>query len=192
MFLDVGAGNGRLAYFLRRAMEDMTNQGGGSQKLPKIIASNDGSWRAPMYDNKHIEVEKLSAVESLDKYGPKKDTRLIVLCSWMPPGQDWTADFHRPIYDEDNDRVGGLAEEYILIGEADDGTCGHHWYAWGNPNVLVSNEDDEESKDEEVPPPELPYASDGYERVDLNNLMRLQFSRFDCKCYFLEGQHYFK
>ena len=137
-----------------------------------------------MYGNKHIEMEMLSAVESLDKYGPKKDTRLIVLCSWMLPGQDWTADFRRPIYDEDNDRVDGLAEEYILIGDADGGTCCHYWYTWGNPDVLVSKKDDEESKDEEVPPPAPPYASDGYERICLDDLTRLQFSRFDCKRFF--------
>ena len=76
-------------------------------------------------------VERLSVVSSLEKYRPMRvsssthsdgevlttpQSRLIVLCSWMPPGQDWTKDFR-------NERQ---VEEYILIGEADDGTCGHN------------------------------------------------------------------
>jgi len=201
IILDVGAGDGRLVYFLRRAMEEIAKKENRHSKeeeqqpgLPTIIATDDGSWKAPIYDNKHIRVEQLSAIEALDKYGPKagtttpdqhgiaekKKTRLIVLCSWMPPGQDWTADFRRPINtdiaaaakDEHSDYSGKeaterLVEEYILIGEADDGTCGHNWHTWGNPDF----------KSEDAAPRDL----NGYERVDLSDLSSLQFSRFDCE-----------
>jgi len=186
--LDVGAGDGRLAYFLRQGMEEFRRKS-SSANIPSIVATDDGSWRAPLYDNRHILVEKLSAVESLDKYGPRLDedgnakTRLIVLCSWMPPGQDWTAAFRRPIHNTDakerteegeRSNMKRLVEEYILIGEADDGTCGHHWHTWGNPNVL-------EEYDGVRAPPVAPYARDGYTRADLDWLSEIQFSRFDCR-----------
>mmetsp|Transcript_23575 Transcript_23575/g.38270 ORF Transcript_23575/g.38270 Transcript_23575/m.38270 type:complete len:234 (+) Transcript_23575:2-703(+) len=201
IILDVGAGDGRLVYFLRRAMEEIAKKENRHSKeeqepnLPIIIATDDGSWKAPIYDNKHIRVEQLSAIEALDKYGPKtgtttpdqhgvaakKKTRLIVLCSWMPPGQDWTADFRRPINnviaaaakDENGDYDGKevtserLVEEYVLIGEADDGTCGHNWHTWGNTDF----------KTEDAAPRDL----NGYERVDLSDLSLLQLSRFDCE-----------
>ncbi len=35
-----------------------------------------------------------------------------------------------------------LVEEYILIGEADDGSCGHNWRTWGNPNFRDDDDDD--------------------------------------------------
>jgi hypothetical protein len=104
--LDVGAGDGRLVHFLCRAMDEEMNAGGKGRKrmknseekqiiYPKIIATDDGSWNAPFYDN----VERLSVVSSLEKYRPRKvsstdntsevvQSRLIVLCSWMPPGLD--------------------------------------------------------------------------------------------------------
>ncbi len=63
-----------------------------------------------------------------------------------------------------------LAQEYVLIREADDGTCGQNWLKWGNPVLGTDDGDD-------VPP----HVSDGYERADLHDLLTLQFSRFDCE-----------
>jgi hypothetical protein len=229
--LDVGAGDGRLAHFLRLAMREIAGGGGALSKptkegkkkrkrarnslhqrdegtpndgLPDIVATDDGSWRAPIYDKENA-VERLSVIESLETYRPRgvsttattttmttasktttEDSRLIVLCSWMPPGQDWTAAFRRPIADvddgRDRDGTARLVEEYILIGEADDGTCGHNWLTWGNPDFRdrVSKPDDDDDGDvdgDEAPP----YALDGYVRRDLEELSMLQFSRFDCK-----------
>ena len=146
IILDVGAGDGRLSYFLRRAMEEIhlptndcrtspalqneplplslsipnpkLNAAIQQTTLPTIIATDDGSWNSssPAMDRFKLssflsshhdsDVEKLSAIESLRKYGPTnenyKNRRLIVLCSWMPPGQDWTADFRQPIDVDDN------------------------------------------------------------------------------------------
>ena len=79
--LDVGAGDGRLAFFLRRAMDEIQQQKKFSTTisleqqapqplLPTVVATDDGSWRAPLYDHRHIRVERLSAVEALGKYGP--------------------------------------------------------------------------------------------------------------------------
>ena len=95
----------------------------------------------------------------------------MVLCSWMPPGQDWTADFRRPVdiandataYGENDGDEGEeperLVEEYILIGEADDGTCGHNWHTWGNADFRTEED--------------APHDLDGYERVNLSDLTEL-------------------
>jgi hypothetical protein len=110
----------------------------------------------------------LSADESLNKYGSEEQNdgtpqRLIVLCSWMPPMIDWTALFRKKQVDE-----------YILIGEADNGSCGDNWHTWGNYDFC-----DEEQEVEQQP--KVPYEHDGYKRVNLDKLSLLQFSRFDCK-----------
>jgi len=194
IILDVGAGDGRLVFFLRKAMKEIrASNPPEQQSLPTIIATDDGSWKAPIYNNHHIQVEQLSAIQALDKYGPKTVTqkegdaktssRLIVLCSWMPPGHDWTVDFRRPVDDAigatgdesgDGGGVERVVDEYILVGEADDGTCGHNWYTWGNQDFASEHDEDEKPKD-------APYVLDGYKRVDLGELSNLQFSRFDCK-----------
>ena len=48
--LDVGAGDGRLAYFLRLAMREIAGGTRGRRELPVIVATDDGSWNAPIYD----------------------------------------------------------------------------------------------------------------------------------------------
>ena len=177
--VDVGSGDGRLCYFLQRAMAQTLQRLSASKTitlratkrakkrqrvqkeepvLPTIVATDDGSWRAPLYPNPHIHVERLSSVEAISKYRPADNERLIVLCSWMPPDMDFTADW-RP-----------AAEEYILIGEYDTGSCGDNWLTWGNLDFRTESRED-------APP----YAQDGYQRVDLDHLSNLQFSRFDCK-----------
>ena len=241
IILDVGAGDGRLVYFLRRAMEEIVSSKNNhstpspvvniqrkhdnrknhvpkspisaassistltksqhTSNLPTLIATDDGSWRAPTYNNKHIQVEKLSVADALAKYGPKSSmpnseqnkeetfTRLIVLCSWMPPGQDWTAGFRQSTKSVDTDMVQGskrgeggegFVEEYILIGECDDGSCGHNWYTWGNPIFSPFNQHCDERRSERIPLM-APYVEDGYIRFDLEDLSLFQFSRFDCK-----------
>lgn len=192
IILDVGAGDGRLAYFLRRAVNELyLEQQQKSRKttkkkettqpsLPTVIATDDGSWRAPMYNNQFITVEKLSAFESLKKYAPKQNEqrRLIVLCSWMPPTIDFTADFRQRVNEDSMSDDTRLVEEYILIGEADNGTCGHNWYTWGNYMFHPDHTEDEDDESNNQPQPF--YERDGYKRVDLEELSSLQFSRFDC------------
>ena len=210
--LDVGAGDGRLVYFLRRAMHQImvSNTSAASStninlhrkgkktksktkakpqptlKIPTLIATDDGSWKAPIYSNKNIQVEKLSVVEAVAKYAPPppelspegESSRLIVLCSWMPPQSDWTASFRTPsssIYAPGESSGAGIVEEYILIGECDDGTCGHNFHTWGNPDAYEGQDDGDENV------PVAPYIADGYQRVDLEDLSLLQVSRFDCK-----------
>ena len=201
--LDVGAGDGRLIYFLRRAMNEISaskNRLGIKRsdhqpqfQIPTLIATDDGSWRAPIYKTSHIQVEQLSVIDAIDKYAAKAEnkTRLIVICSWMPTGEDWTHHFRQPacgaLANQNTDgsesahkrslasKKVPAVEEYILIGESDDGTCGHNWYTWGNEDFCphLKHSDNNAEKP--------PFVEDGYTRVDLEQLSKLQFSRFDCK-----------
>ena len=101
--------------------------------------------------------------------------QLIVLCSWMPMQEDWTQDMRS---------IQGGADEYILIGESDDGNCGHNWYTWGNAEFYDYQDSKDNNEEGEVlvdmnDVPIPPYLLDGYERLDLDDLSKLQFSRFD-------------
>lgn len=147
VILDVGAGDGILSQLLREHLSERSS--GGS---PKIIAIDDGSWNV----RKRSNVQRMTAAEAVKKYAPAN--HVIVLCSWMPMGVDWTAAFRR----------NGVAE-YILIGESHDGNCGDNWETWGNPEFRR----DDDSR--EIPPYEL----DGYEPFHLWNLSPYSFSRFD-------------
>jgi hypothetical protein len=86
-------------------------------------------------------------------------------------------------------------DEYVLIGECDDGQCGDNWATWGNPHFLdddddaqqaegvgMSNQGDSSAEDAATttsrPPP---FEADGYERVDLDFLAPHQFSRYDSR-----------
>ena len=75
------------------------------------------------------------------------------------------------------------------MGETDDGTCGHNWHTWGNPDFrdVVTERDDDDRVDERRADDDVcvsespPYVLDGYVREDLEGLSMMQFSRFDCK-----------
>lgn len=179
VILDVGAGDGVLSHHLRTYCNQTTTTGQigkYSRKSPtaapphetgtklRIIATDDQSWRIPP----KAKVESLCVDETLAKYAiaPTIDGRqqqVIVLCSWMPMGEDWTGLFRAYRVDE-----------YILIGEADDGQCGHDYLTWGNQSGdLAESEETEDS---------IPlYQIEGYERRDLDFLLPYQFSRYDTK-----------
>ena len=200
VIVDVGAGDGILAQYLREKMIIERNFVGQQGKLrqkpqsknqlktknqskrkntvciPSIVATDDGSWSIQPKAN----VEKMSVNEAMTKYSPHqgksknsekfKDHHLIILCSWMPMGVDWTKLF----------RNAGV-DEYILIGESDDGNCGHNWHTWGNPEFFEGNDvivDEKGVVNRNLIPD---YALSGYKRNDLEDLSKLQFSRFDSK-----------
>mmetsp|Transcript_1615 Transcript_1615/g.2296 ORF Transcript_1615/g.2296 Transcript_1615/m.2296 type:complete len:487 (-) Transcript_1615:15-1475(-) len=153
--------------------------------MPQIIATDDGSWKI----RPTAPVESLSVQDAVNKYGrnypkhlqrqkqqqqsDKQMHQLIVLCSWMPFGEDWTHMIRK-----------SGADEYILIGECDDGNCGHNFHTWGNPAYHERGDEHEEvGKDaiHDMNADDLiaPYLLDGYERINLDDLSALQFSRFD-------------
>lgn len=195
--LDIGAGDGLLMHCLRDYMErkvmglSLTDSRKGKQKrdnrasknnrqtvIPKMVATDDMSWKIFA----KAEVEKLSVEQALEKYTTKASTEtssngttdetsnerplVIVICSWMPMGQDWTSLF----------RKAGV-DEYILIGEADDGSCGDNWLTWGNPAFCEAAETTDGDDSPSSPTP--PYIEEGYKRVDMDPLTKYQFSSFD-------------
>jgi len=173
IILDIGAGDGTLVHFLDMYMSEKlsgqrksaiqklkTNRWNKAMKKPTVIAVDDGSWNI----EPKAPVEKLDYTEALEKFKPYdsgiKKHQLILIASWMPMFVDWTQSFRD--YEVD---------EYILIGQKDDGNCGDNWHTWGNEEYL------ENGIDAAV----APYKSDGYQRQDLDELSKLQFSRFDTK-----------
>lgn len=199
--LDIGAGDGLLMHCLKDYMERKTmglplsdskkgNQKRSNQRkndiknniqqplvIPTMVATDDMSWRIFT----KAKVEKLSVIQALDKYTASTTARddgndgvaeqrpeVIVICSWMPMGQDWTALFRK-----------AQVDEYILIGEADNGSCGDNWLTWGNPDFYESPTNDNDNNDVDVDTRTPPYESEGYQRVDMDALTKFQFSSFD-------------
>lgn len=191
VILDIGAGDGVLMHCLRDYMErevkgvHSKNSTKISCVMPKMVAIDDMSWRMQIKG----PVEKFSVEEALKKYAApfvhtatndvdsseidpnNRRPQVIIICSWMPMGQDWTALFRNAEVDE-----------YILIGEADDGTCGDNWLTWGNQSFKDKETGDERNDDnttnDSVTPP---YIVDRYKRRDMDTLTKFQFSSFDLK-----------
>lgn len=153
--LEVGAGDGRLTHFLNQELEKKTK---GKER---VVATDTLYWetRTKVLERDIVlveqakpafPVEKLDYQNALAKYKPD-----IVICSWMPPGEDWTWAFRKL----DN------VAEYILIGPPDDNVTGKEWETWGI--------DYEGTHKGEKPP----YKKDGFKRVELNALDAAEFSR---------------
>ena len=102
--LEVGAGDGKLAFHLQRLL------GGHDDGRIEVLASDDKSWRIkPMAGGP--TVHEMDCAAAVSHFRPN-----LVLCSWMPCGEDWTPGI----------RAVPEVESYVLIGEADapDGCCG--------------------------------------------------------------------
>ena len=162
--LELGSGSGRLAHFLRRELV-----GSGL----RVVATDSGRWNLKRKDNLGAgaeAVETLSYGQALTKYQPT-----VVITAWMPMGVDWSATI----------RSTSSVQEYLLVGEADDGCCGHNWYTWGNPDFLAPSSPagaGASSTKEPAPSssgPPAPYLADGWTRQDLPALSSHQLSRFD-------------
>jgi hypothetical protein len=182
LVLDVGAGDGFLAQLLREAFDvephkerrlprtrgrNVTPKKVERKSVPEVVATDDGSWNIMPV----APVENLGVEDALQKYNNDGSRQVIVLCSWMPMGTDWTAAFRHYKVDE-----------YILIGEYDDGNCGDNWQTWGNidsqlehPGASAQDADDSFADGDIVPA----YESEGYKRVELDKLSSVHFSRFD-------------
>jgi hypothetical protein len=182
LVLDVGAGDGFLAQLLREAFDaephkerrlprtrgrNVTPKKVERKSVPEVVATDDGSWNIMPV----APVENLGVEDALQKYNNDGSRQVIVLCSWMPMGTDWTAAFRHYKVDE-----------YILIGEYDDGNCGDNWQTWGNidsqlehPGASAQDADDSFADGDIVPA----YESEGYKRVELDKLSSFHFSRFD-------------
>ena len=108
VILDAGAGDGRLVQHLRQQL-DCNPPALPNNSTLTLVAVDVAQPAAP-------GVEQLNFQAALRQYRP-----VIVLCAWMPQHQDWTGLFRRC----------PSMRHYILIGEMDDGCCGHPFLTWG-------------------------------------------------------------
>jgi len=148
--LELGAGSGRLSHFLRRHL---------AEKGVRVVATDSWSWGLKRKDQlgASAAVEKKSFEKALAAHQPQ-----AVLVSWMPMGVDWSAAI----------RQTASVQEYVLVGEADDGCCGDNWLTWGNPAFAPAGAGGVESGG-------AAKAHGGWSRQDLPEVTKLQLSRFD-------------
>ena len=185
--LEVGAGSGALTYHLREALRgercavlacDSRTQAlpGFQFPLGERLASAAPSaalGRAPTPEGRAPTplrpacagesgeaLLELSHAAALRRVQPS-----LVLCSWMPMGRDLSRAF----------RGCESVQEYVLLGEADDGACGDNWETWGNRAFRPSPHEQEE----QGAPPAPPYQADGFARVELPELSGWMVSRYD-------------
>ena len=172
VIVDVGAGDGLLGNLIRQKLNKKVRSevfhsskmpGTEIKKLkalPEVVSVDNGSWRI----KPKASVEPLAVDVAIKKYACDPSKQVIVLCSWMPTDIDWTTIFRAEKVDE-----------YILIGEYDDGNCGDNWETWGNHEFLPENY---QVLDLQTDKP-CPFEKDGYKRQTLEKLRSYQFSRFD-------------
>lgn len=134
--VEVGAGDGRLSEFLNRALQSQVE---GLYELIPTDSGDQDSWN----------VDLTFPVIALDNESALKLNPHIIICSWMPQTEDWTANFRR---------LANL-KEYILIG--DPSHCGCLYQTWGQ----LRN------------PPD--YERDGFTRFDRPELSRWQLCSYD-------------
>lgn len=158
--VEVGAGNGSLTFFINAALEQL-----GSKH--RCVATDPDLRPAPRQktgasgESGEYDIEALDVTQALEKHKPT-----IVLCAWMPMDTDWSAEF----------RACSSVKEYVLVGEADFGACGHNWLTWGNPEY---KEDGLAGADSGTPPS----VADGWERLDLLEISKWQMQRYDSNYY---------
>jgi hypothetical protein len=125
--VEIGAGNGRLSYFLQ-------------QRGVPVIATDDCSWKLDHAntadkdedeEDEHqeprttVEIRNLPCDKALSTYAPS-----LVLCAWMPMYQDFTAAF----------RNTPSVREYLLLGPAFTAVCGHAFSTWKAPDGSSDDE----------------------------------------------------
>jgi len=104
VLLEVGAGDGKLGYFLRKELQKRYGE-----RVSITVTDKRSGVNSPFPVIQQGYQEALDA--QLAQYG-KVDA---VMVSWMPPRQDWTKTFRDPKY-----RI----QEYLLIGEDEPGVSG--------------------------------------------------------------------
>lgn len=137
LLLEVGAGDGRLARALCGALPAHL----------RLVATDSGArGLAPVE-----QMEQYTAQEAVVKLQPA-----VVLCSWMPLGEDWTAAF----------RASASVREYVVVG--DPVVCGELWATWGRAPGWQE-------------PGTPPYEVDGWHKVRLPDIVKQQLARTDSR-----------
>jgi hypothetical protein len=148
---EIGAGSGHLAFHLGGRL---------AERGVRFFASDARPRRSPFSRSGRVDAECYRT--TLQRRRPH-----VVLCAWMPMGVDWTEDLRRA----------GVFE-YLLLGEADNGNCGHNWRTFGNPAFADGAPADGAGRISEPP-----FSADGYDKSYLDDLSRLMLQRFDSEEY---------
>jgi hypothetical protein len=149
--LEVGAGNGMLAYFIRNYLDP---------SRCSYIATDSNNWHISKQSSFVInnpDFHIMDYKQALEKFKPQ-----IVVSSWMLKGATWDADFRKT----------ESVQEYLLIGTPN-GIVGHLWETWGCEHV-----EDFISK-KLIRSPKVPYLKEGFKRKDLDFLSEHQLCFLD-------------
>ncbi|KAK9832727.1 hypothetical protein WJX81_004832 [Elliptochloris bilobata] len=124
-WLEVGAGDGRLSWHLSAALRELDKCAGGGGPRVHLECTDSGLNRLQEGTACGCLVEREDAAAAVARRRPAG-----VLACWQPLGADWTAAF----------RACPSVLEYMLIGEPDDGICGHPWHTWGLPAAAARSQ----------------------------------------------------
>lgn len=147
--LEIGAGNGRLTHLLQQRL---------NEQVPgkfEMTATDSKEW--PYEIKTHYPVEVLDHKQAVEKHKPQ-----IVLCSWMLPNIDLSAEI----------REAKSVDEYILIG--DKKCCGNAEKTWGYQQTSPQ------------------FEKDGFTQQQLEELERYQIGRTDEYLDSLEEPEWFR
>uniref|UniRef100_A0A7S0RVG8 Uncharacterized protein n=1 Tax=Pyramimonas obovata TaxID=1411642 RepID=A0A7S0RVG8_9CHLO len=190
--LELGAGDGRLTHHLAESLrqlqdrDELPNQSsvaahGKSSPWVDVCACDSGLRGLHKASPVGERVELMDYTKALELHQPH-----LVICCWQPMGTDWTKEV----------RATTSVQEYLLIGETDDGICGRPWETWGFSFMCESSsssDEDEDETDEDVAAKERrtsekvqspssmlrPFQADGFQRVELPTLSAVQICRTD-------------
>ena len=121
--LELGAGTGTLAYHLKQRLDPslLTYIATDIEPTPTPLPPSSPPCLLPSL-LAHPFVEELSWEKALYRH----PEAAIVVCAWMPMGEDWTEGMRK------GGREGGRVQEYILIGEhGEQAGCGDPVKTWG-------------------------------------------------------------
>lgn len=133
--------------------------------ISHIININDNEWKKGK-DNMQLLIESKCNEQLKNTSIKGQKLNVIIICSWMPFGIDYTKYFRNGSLRENNIHI----MEYILIGPTYPRlfSCGDDYHTWG-----VS---DKKEKDDTII---APFEKDGYEKINLEFLSDLQYCKFD-------------
>eukprot|EP00937_MAST-01D_sp_MAST-1D-sp2_P006767 g6767.t1 len=192
--LEVGAGDGQLGRALQHALARPPAQSAATRRVDQDNAGAEGGWvdadsvrvelvltdKAPPAGADASGVAPVGYRQALAQHAPD-----VVLCAWMPMGQDWSAAF----------RACDSVREYVLVGEADFGCCGHNWLTFGDAafaptgagqpleQALAGGKAGGEAAAGESPAqgaaPVPPYAAAGFSKRYIDSASAFLWERFD-------------
>ena len=160
--LELGAGDGRLTRHLREELDGHSVEVYATDDHSLGLARGSAHGVVAADALNAIALAGGAARSPIDGSSNLPAACDVALVCWQPMGVDWTAAV----------RASASFQEYLLIGEADDGICGHRRLTWG-----LEDDDDDAGDSEDDGNGEgagraraMPsYVTDGWTRVDVTD-----------------------